>query len=270
MSIVLAVVIVTVLGLVGAAILVVAGHFLHVAEDERIGLVADALPGANCGACGFAGCADYAKGIVEQDAPVNKCIPGGNVTSQAVAAIMGVVAGEVVARKAVVACQGNYTNTTNKYEYEGIKTCSACNLLFNGRGACKYGCLGYGDCALECKFGAIQMINGVAVVDPEKCTGCGECTKVCPNALIYVVTDLEKPMVLCKNKDRGALTRKDCSAGCIGCMKCQKICPTGAITVTNNNAVIDESKCINCQECVNVCPVNAISNSMVVEPVLEK
>ncbi|MDD3429576.1 MAG: RnfABCDGE type electron transport complex subunit B [Oscillospiraceae bacterium] len=258
MSIAIAVVIVTVTGLLGAAILVVAAQFMHVEEDERVGLVAAELPGANCGACGYAGCADYAKAVVE-GAPVNKCVPGGAATAAAVAAVMGVEAGEVAVRKAVVACQGSYVHTTNKYDYEGIKTCAACNTLYNGRAACQYGCLGYGDCAVKCKFGAITISNGVAVIDKEKCTGCGACASACPNNIIWVLPESDKPVVLCANKERGALTRKGCSAGCIGCMKCEKTCQQGAIKVVDNVASIDHEKCTGCRECVEVCPVKAIT-----------
>ena len=179
MSIVTAVAVVTVIGLLGAAILVVAAHFMHVEEDPRVGEVLGVLPGANCGACGYAGCADYAKAIVE-GAPVNKCVPGGAKCAAAAAAIMGVEAGEVVKRKAIVACQGSYDHTQDKYEYEGIESCAACAALYSGRAACEYGCLGYGDCVKACKFDAITVSNGLARVNPEKCTGCGACEQACP------------------------------------------------------------------------------------------
>ena len=169
MSIVTAVAVVTVIGLLGAAILVVAAHFMHVEEDPRVGEVLGVLPGANCGACGYAGCADYAKAIVE-GAPVNKCVPGGAKCAAAAAAIMGVEAGEVVKRKAIVACQGSYDHTQDKYEYEGIESCAACAALYSGRAACEYGCLGYGDCVKACKFDAITVSNGLArVKSPLSC-----------------------------------------------------------------------------------------------------
>lgn len=259
MDIVLAIVIVSAVGLIGAVILVIAGYFMNVKEDTRIGEVAQVLPGANCGACGFAGCSDYAKAIVEKGAPVNKCVPGGQKTADAVSKIMGVEAGEVAVRKAVVICQGSYEHTSDKYNYEGIETCAACNAFYNGRSACRFGCLGYGDCVKECEFGAIEVTNGVARVNTEKCTGCGECAKACPNHIIEVLPESEKPVVLCANKERGALTRKGCSAGCIGCMKCEKNCPSQAIKVVDNVAYIDHEKCTGCRECVNVCPVKAIA-----------
>lgn len=263
MSIVTAAVVVTVIGLLGAAILVVAAHFFHVEEDERVGKVLECLPGANCGACGYAGCADYAKAIVA-GAPVNKCVPGGAASAQGAAAVMGVEAGEVVKRKAIVACQGSYEHTSDKYAYEGIESCAACAALYKGRSACEFGCLGYGDCQKACKFDAIIVSNGLARVNPEKCTGCGACAEVCPKHIIEVRPESEKPMVLCANRDRGALTRKACTAGCIGCMKCQKACPVEAIKVVDNVAHIDVDKCIGCRKCVNECPVHAITIPKVV------
>ena len=263
MSIVTAAVVVTVIGLLGAAILVVAAHFFHVEEDERVGKVLECLPGANCGACGYAGCADYAKAIVA-GAPVNKCVPGGVASAQGAAAVMGVEAGEVVKRKAIVACQGSYEHTSDKYAYEGIESCAACAALYKGRSACEFGCLGYGDCQKACKFDAIIVSNGLARVNPEKCTGCGACAEACPKHIIEVRPESEKPMVLCANRDRGALTRKACTAGCIGCMKCQKACPVEAIKVVDNVAHIDVDKCIGCRKCVNECPVHAITIPKVV------
>ena len=213
--ILLAVLIVTVIGLIGAVILVAASIFMYVPVDERVEQITGCLPGANCGACGCAGCADYAKTIVEDGNAVNKCVPGGAKVAGEIAAIMGVEAGASVPMKAVVACSGT--------------------------------------------FDAIHVVDGVALVDREKCTGCGACAKACPNAIISIIPEHKrKPVVLCQNKDKGAQTRKACSAGCIGCMKCAKACPKQAITVENNLAYIDQEKCVGCGLCAKECPVGVI------------
>ena len=183
MNIVSAVILCTIVGAVGAIVLVAAAKFMAVEEDPRIEEVSACLAGANCGGCGYAGCADYAKAIVE-GAPVNKCVPGGAKCAAAAAAIMGVEAGEVVKRKAIVACQGSYDHTQDKYEYEGIESCAACAALYSGRAACEYGCLGYGDCVKACKFDAIHVVDGVARVDYDKCKGCGMCAQKCPKKII--------------------------------------------------------------------------------------
>ncbi len=259
MSVTAAIIIVTLTGVCGAAILVVASQLMKVEVDERISLVQEALPGANCGACGFAGCADYATAIIESDAAITLCIPGGASVAEEVASIMGQEAGDVAQRKAVVACQGTAEHRSAKYENSGIATCTACAGLFGGPTACPYGCLGYGDCKVVCKFDAIEIQNGVARIKMEQCTGCGACIDACPKQIIWLREVSEKPVVLCGNHHRGAMTRKECSAGCIGCMKCQKECPAKAITVTDNVAKVDDALCTGCRICVNICPVKAIA-----------
>ncbi|MDL2324837.1 RnfABCDGE type electron transport complex subunit B [Ruminococcaceae bacterium OttesenSCG-928-A16] len=259
MSVFLAVVIVTVLGLAGAIVLVVASHFMQVQTDERIELIQEVLPSVNCGACGFAGCADYAGAVVESGAAVNLCIPGGASTAEAVAEIMGVNAGEVGKQKAIVACQGTFAHRDRQYTYDGIETCAASATLHGGSSTCPYGCLGYGDCVVACKFDAIEVEDGVARVDMTKCTGCGACATACPKRVIWIREESEKPVVMCANHQRGAITRKACTAGCISCMKCEKVCPSGAIKVRDNVARIDLDKCTGCRACVNECPVRAIT-----------
>ena len=256
--ILLAVLIVTVIGLIGAVILVAASIFMYVPVDERVEQITGCLPGANCGACGCAGCADYAKTIVEDGNAVNKCVPGGAKVAGEIAAIMGVEAGASVPMKAVVACSGTCGKTGKRFEFEGLHSCQAVKGLYGGDGDCKFGCLGYGDCVKACKFDAIHVENGLSRVDPDKCTGCGECAKACPKHIISVRPVSANPIVLCANEDRGALTHKECTAGCIGCMKCTKVCPEEAITVKDNRARIDPAKCISCGACVLTCPVGAI------------
>ena len=222
----MAIIVVTVIGLVGAVILVAASIFMYVPVDERVEKITAALPGANCGACGCAGCADYAKCVVEEGAPVNKCVPGGAKAAAAIAEIMGVEAGASVAMKAVVGCSGTCEKTGKQFEFEGIHSCQAVKGLYSGDGMCKYGCLGYGDCVKACPFDAIHIVDGIAKVDRAKCVGCGACAAVCPNSVISVIPEHKrKPVVLCQNKDKGGDTRKACTAGCIGCMKCAKACP---------------------------------------------
>lgn len=257
MSIGIAIALVTVIGLLGAGILVLAAKFMSVEEDPRVGQVLECLPGANCGACGYAGCADYAKAIVE-GAPVNKCVPGGAKTAAAAAAVMGVEAGETCVVNAVVACQGSDDICHKKYDYQGISSCAAASALSGGPYACPYGCIGLGDCVKACKFDAITVKDGLAHVDPAKCTGCGACRDVCPQKVIWMYDSKHKPVVMCANHEKGGITNKECKLGCIACMKCEKTCPEGAIKVTNFVARIDYSKCTGCGACVEVCPKHVI------------
>ena len=257
--ILMAIILVTVIGLIGAIILVAASIFMYVPVDERVEQITGVLAGANCGACGCAGCADYAKSIVEDGNAINKCIPGGAQCASAIAQIMGVDAGTVTPMKAVVACSGTCDKTSKRYEFQGIQSCQAVKGLYGGDGMCQYGCLGYGDCVNACAFDSIHIKDGIAKVDYDKCTGCGMCAAACPNSVISIVPEHKrKPVVLCQNKDKGAQTRKACTAGCIGCMKCAKACPKQAITVENNVAYIDQSLCVGCQLCVKECPVGVI------------
>ena len=259
MEIILPIIILTVLGLIGSIVLVVAAKFMSVEQDPRIDQVTGCLPGANCGACGYAGCADYAKAVVEGGAPVNLCVPGGANAAKDVAAVMGVEAGATAVVKAVVGCQGKPGVCHPHFDYQGISSCAAAAMLHGGPKACTYGCMGLGDCVKVCKFDALHIVDGIAVVDTEKCTGCGACAKVCPHGVIHVLgVTPEKPRVLCNTTDKGALAMKACTTSCIGCMKCQKTCEHDAIKVENFLARIDYTKCVGCGACVDVCPKKVI------------
>ena len=258
-SIAFAVIVLVVLGLAGGIILVLASKFMAVYEDPRIAQITECLAGANCGGCGYAGCADYAKAIVENGAPTNKCAPGGAKATEAVNAIMGTESASGPALHAVVNCNGGNGNCGTRFEYHGIPTCAAAAAIAGGPSACAFGCLGYGDCVKVCKFGALSIVDGVAHVDESLCTGCGACAKACPHLLIGMVPVKNHVTVRCSSHDKGAVVRKVCSAGCIGCMMCTKVCPTGAITVTDFLASIDPEKCTNCGACAEKCPVKVIT-----------
>ncbi len=254
----LPVVIVGGIGLVCSVILVIAAKVMAMPADELFDAIRAELPGANCGACGYAGCDDYAKAVAHSGAKTNLCIPGGAGTAAAVSAAMGVVAEEVKPQYAVVHCSGSCNVTEDSMDYQGKQTCAASKMFYNGKGSCQFGCLGFGDCMNVCQYGAIAIVNGIAVVDKSVCVGCGMCSKVCPNHLISVIPATNTIYVGCSSKDKGAVTRKVCKNGCIGCKKCEKACEQGAITVTDNVASIDPEKCINCGKCVTGCPTGAI------------
>lgn len=265
MDIITAIAVIAGTGVIAGIVLVLAAKFMYVYEDPRVGQVQACLPGANCGACGYAGCADYAKAIVENDAETNLCIPGGKDCVAQVSKVMGKTAGATVSKKAVVACQGYNCNTGTKFDYQGVSTCAAAAKIYAGQSDCSYGCLGFGDCVKVCPFDAIQVIDGAAKVIHEKCTGCGACTKACPKLIIDLIADSNHPVVLCKNKDKGAQARKVCKTACIACTKCVKVCPIAtankperAVTVEDNLARIHQDLCIGCMQCVAECPTGAI------------
>ena len=245
-------------GLLCAIMLTIASKLMYVPVDERVSKIRDILPGANCGACGFAGCDGYAEGLVNDGAKTNLCTPGGDATSLGISEILGVAFEDVIEQVAVCHCSGSTEVAAKKMEYEGVRTCAAAKMHYSGEGACPFGCMGFGDCAAVCPSDAICVEDGVARIDSRKCIGCGLCVETCPNNLIQMHDDTIKVVVLCSSHERGAAVRKLCKAGCIGCGKCAKECPEGAITMENNLAVINYEKCTGCGHCVESCPTKAI------------
>ena len=249
------------LGLVFGAGLGFAGKVFAVEEDPRIGQVVECLPGANCGGCGFPGCNGLASAIVAGTAPVNGCPVGGAAAAAKIAEVMGVSAGETEKLVAHVNCKGTCTNAKSKYEYVGISDCTmASQLASGGAKGCSYGCLGLGSCVKACAFGALSIVDGIAVVDEEKCVACGKCVKACPKHLVVLKPASKKTVVNCSSKDMGKTVIANCSVGCIGCKICEKNCKFDAIHVENNIARIDYSKCKDCGLCAMKCPKNVIFN----------
>ena len=273
MDILIAIAILGGLGLAFGLVLAAASKVFYVETDPRLDQLNECLPGANCGGCGFAGCGAYAEAVLKGEAPVGKCASGGNEAAKAMAAIMGVQAEEVTRKVAMVRCSGARTfdaegNLTKgakmKATYEGFHDCLAASKV-GGSGplSCKFGCLGYGSCTRVCKYGAISVKNGVAVVDEDLCVGCMACAQVCPRKVITAVEPDRNVIIACNSLAKGAVTNRACTIGCIGCGKCMKTCPSGAITITNNLAQIDYSKCTNCGQCATVCPKGLIKDSNV-------
>jgi Na+-translocating ferredoxin:NAD+ oxidoreductase RNF subunit RnfB len=245
-------------GILAGVLLTVAAKVFHVEVDERVEKISAALPQANCGACGFAGCADYAAAIVEKGAATNLCRPGGADAAGKIAEILGTAASEVVPMVAVVHCNGNCEATGKAFVFTGVKSCKAAKRFYSGDGMCKYGCLGFGDCVSVCDRNAVSIVNGVAKVEPSLCGACGQCVTACPNSLISIKPLAKHIDVLCSSADNGKVTKLNCKNGCIGCKICEKKCPNGAITVENFHASIDYEKCTNCGACMEACPVKVI------------
>lgn len=254
---------IAVLGALGAlfgVILSVASKVFAVKTDPRLPKLKDALPGANCGGCGFAGCQAYAQAVLDGKAAIGLCAAGGAESAKMMSEIMGVESVAVERKVAMVKCRGQ--KHLQKGRYEGIADCRAAMFVAgNGPTACPSGCLGYGTCESVCKFGAISVENGVARVNAEKCTGCMQCIEACPRKVIVPVTYHEDIVIACSNQERGAYTRMVCDLGCVGCHLCERQCEYDAIHVINNLARIDYSKCVSCGRCAAVCPRHLISDS---------
>lgn len=257
-NIISAVVIVGAVGLIFGLLLAIASVIFKVETDERIGKIEEVLPGANCGACGYAGCSAYAHAVVEKNAPVDCCSVGKDKVARQVGGIMGRAVAATEPKIAKVLCAGNCEKAKNKYDYSGIDSCASAAALSGGPKACSAGCMGFGDCVSVCKFGAIKIADGIACIDEEKCTSCGMCVKVCPKGIIKLMPKDKPYAVLCSSHKTGKEVNAVCSAGCIACRICEKNCPEEAIKVENNLAVIDYSKCVSCGICAEKCPKKVI------------
>ena len=254
---ILPIIIFLVLGLLAGILLTVASKVFYVKTDERIEQISDALPQANCGSCGYAGCSDYASAIINDNAPANLCKPGGTEVNQKISEILGVKADDMVQMTAVVHCNGDCEAVKSRFEYDGLSSCAAAKKLYGGSKTCSYGCIGLGDCAKVCDNNAIEIINGLAKVNC-KCIACEKCVKACPNGIISLKPMFKTATVKCSSKDNGKATKLSCSNGCIGCKICEKKCPNDAIHVIDFHAIIDYNKCTDCGECAKACPVKAI------------
>lgn len=253
-----AILVVGIVGLAFGILLAVAAVIFKVDVDERIEKIEEVLPGANCGACGFAGCAAYATAVVNDGAAVNLCGVGGGAVAQQIGGIMGTAVSAGKKKVARVHCAGTCENAKDKYEYYGINTCDAAIKIAGGQKACPNGCLGFGTCVEACKFDAIKVVDGVAVVDEGKCTACGACVKACPKNIIELLPKDNKTYVKCSSKKLGKEVNAVCKSGCIACRICEKNCKFDAISVQDNLAVVDYEKCQSCGVCVKACPKKVI------------
>lgn len=255
----LAAVIIGAIGIVIGVLLGIASEQFKVEVDEKEILVRAELPGNNCGGCGFPGCDGLAAAIAAGTAAVNACPVGGPDVADKIAAIMGVESGGSEKKVAFVKCKGTCDKARVQYNYFGIDDCSKVAVVpGGGEKACTYGCMGYGSCVKACAFGAIHVVDGVAVVDKEKCVACGKCVSACPNRLIELVPYSAEHLVQCSSHDKGKDVKAKCENGCIACTLCTKQCEFDAIHMDNNVAVIDYSKCTNCGKCAAKCPAKVI------------
>ncbi len=242
-------------------LLFIASRAFAVKVDPRIEKINAALPGANCGGCGFPGCNGFAEAVVKSGADVSLCAPGGAACAAAIAEIMGVTVDASDRKVSILACRGTNEYARDKYQYSGVENCRAAALLHEGPKACRYGCLGLGSCVEACPFDALVMgKDGLPHVLEERCTACGKCLEACPRNLFSLRSEKLNVIVACASKDPGKIVNKACKTGCIACRKCETTCKFDAIHVIDGLAVIDYDKCKNCGACVKACPRGIIVN----------
>ena len=254
---------VTILALGGgfAVVLLIASRKLAVKVDPKIEQICEMLPHLDCGVCGFPGCRQYAKAVLENPELIGKCAPGGRETTEAIAKILNLqISGSGVPKRPIVHCCAHTADKTVYGKYQGISSCAAADTLADVQ-ACKFGCLGFGDCVETCKFDAIGIVDGLATIDYEKCTGCGACVEACPRNIIEMVPfGYENMMtVACSSKENGKTTQSICKVGCIGCGICAK--QTDIFSMENDLARVDYEKYEPTGEtetALNKCPTGVI------------
>ena len=238
--------------------LAIASRKFRVEVDPRVEEITQLLPSANCGACGFAGCAGYAEALVKGIVDLGSCPPSSSEITSRIAQMLGKEAKAKEKWVAFLHCGGGKVSK-RRFVYDGISTCAAANLVGGGNLGCEFGCTAFYDCVRACPFGAIEIDEiGMPYVNPEKCTGCGICVKVCPRNLLELVPANKTIFVACSNPERGKFVRLVCEVGCIGCFKCFKVCKPEAIEMREGLAVIHHEKCTLCGDCIPVCPKSII------------
>jgi len=249
-------------GIIMGAGLAAASQVFKVKIDPKIAEATEALPGINCGACGYAGCSSYAEAAVEEpEVPVNLCAPGGTKTAEELALITGKSAGTTVKHVALLRCvQDQAKAAPLKYKYHGLEDCAAVETLHKGAYTCPFACLGLGNCARVCPVDAIIMEKGRPVTDPDKCIACGLCVKTCPRNVLVLAPYPGRVQVYCRNTMPPKFRRKVCPSVCIGCRLCLKNCPYDAIEMVDGVAIVHHEKCPHdCpRPCFSKCPTGAI------------
>ena len=234
------------IGFLLGAVLAFAAMRFHVDVDPKIEEVVDILPGANCGGCGYAGCAVFAEAVVKKGEDATLCAPGGPQVAQQIAHLLGLDIVDTVRRVVYLKCAGTRDKAIDKYVYDGINDCRMAALFAGGPKGCEYGCMGFGSCVTVCKFDALHMSeDGLPVVDMAKCTGCGACVRECPKDLFELLPDTTKIYLACSSHDKGKIVKTACSVGCIGCGICVKVTDGDGIEMDDNLPSIDYDKTPN-------------------------
>lgn len=246
------------LGLFAGGGLAVASMVFYVKIDPRLEKLEKELPGANCGACGYAGCKVYAEAVMSGADP-GLCKLGGEKVTRKITELLGLTGVAVTKEKAVILCGAGVLSCEQRSEYLGENTCRANTITSGGSSACGKGCLAFGDCIPVCPVDAIKH-NGKLppVIDREKCIGCGKCVAACPRNIIILANNDRKTFVLCSSNDKGPFTRKICKTGCFACRICVKDSPNGSMTMEGRIPSVHHEKGEPPLEWIKKCPAKTI------------
>lgn len=239
-----------------ACILVVA-MLCKTNADEKVEKILSNLAGANCGGCGCSGCAGFAEKLCKGEAKLSDCHVTDAEKKAEIAEILGVPFAKTRPTVSVCKCSGGI-HAKDAFTYVGAKDCAEQAKLSGGAKACKYGCLGDGNCTRVCPESAICIKEEKADVNPDRCISCGACIHACPKGLFERIPADAKVYIGCSSHDKGKAVMDVCKFGCIACGKCAKTCPVGAIKMVDNLPVIDYDVCTNCGKCAEACPRKTI------------
>jgi Na+-translocating ferredoxin:NAD+ oxidoreductase RNF subunit RnfB len=248
-------------GLSFGALIAFADRKLKVWEDPRIDAVTDRLPGANCGACGFAGCRAFAEATIRGVTSPASCTVMNAEQREEVAQYLGVDVGKAVERVARLLCAGGSDVAPRKALYFGVESCAAAVAVGGGGKGCPWGCVGFADCAVACDFDAIEMgRTGLPRVIPALCTACGDCVEACPLGLFEIMPLEHRLIVQCRSLLQGEAATDLCSVACDGCGRCAVDAAPGLIEMRSGLAVVDYARIETADiSATRRCPTGAIA-----------
>jgi len=200
------------LGFSVSVLLALASRIFHVPEDPRLTAIKAALPGLNCGGCGYVGCEGAARAILQGKAPATICVGGGRDVAERLMAIIGEGKIGMEFPVAAVHCFGS-RRLAPRFDYDGPSDCRLAAMFYGGANPCDIGCLGGGTCAAVCPFNAISpAADRLPRIDPMKCRGCGRCVAACPRGVIRLETTPERLLHLNTVSECLAPCRQRCPA----------------------------------------------------------
>lgn len=247
------------LAVILSSILLLAGRFLQVVEDQRLERLVSLLPGTNCGACGQVGCRAFAQALLAGEELPAGCSVSSPGARRRIAQFLQVAVGAANRRVARLACAGDRHRAAALADYEGPSQCAAAAVVGGGGKACAWGCLGFGDCERSCRFDAIRMTPaGLPVVDEVRCTACGDCVDACPKDLFKIVPEQDPLWVACNNPLAGNQLLETCKVACTACGRCIQDARDWLKLERNLPRRIDNTQGTPPRAAIDRCPTGAI------------